>query len=414
MSQGQALRRSIIGKFAYIGKDAYTEVGTMQPPFIVGRPATGDYFVDREEELHRLLTLAEGVQSGAASNAVLEGLRRTGKTSLLYQITKELEPNRKIIPLIVNCYGITSRQRLAKMLVDSIIGSYVDKTGDKAYLRRFKVIVSEAAKAVSERLSEVSLQDLSVKLREKDVDEVALLEDALMFAEVLATEKDVYFLIMLDEFQDIIGWGESTLKRMRTVIQSQRRVCYILAGSITTIMHDLVYDTRSPFYRQLIDVPIRKLNDEVVHSFLKKRLSLADITASNAVISRIATLAEGFPDYVQRLGLELYLSVGPGGLLSESDVTKAYENMLISLDGEFETYFNSFSPVEREILISLSTGTERPGEVAREMRRPIMNISKTLKRLLNCGVIERPRTGYYRLTDPVFYDWLNRRFKTFN
>lgn len=386
----------------------------MQPPFIVGRPATGEYFVDREDEISRLLTLVRGVQTGAASNAVLEGLRRTGKTSVLYQLTKELEPNKKIVPLIVNCYGITSRQRLAKMLVDSIIESYVKKTGDKAYLRRFKIIVGEAAKAVSERLSEASLRDFSVKLREKDVDEVALLEDALQFAEILAAEKDVCFLVMLDEFQDIIGWGENTLKRMRTVIQSQRRVCYIFSGSATTIMHELVYDARSPFYRQLVEMPLKKLNDDIVHSFLKKRLSVVSIKAGDAVISRIAALSEGFPDYVQRLGLELYLSVGPGGSLTEAKVNEVYEHMLIGLDGEFETYFGSFSPVEREILIALAIGMKRPSEIAREVGKPMENISKTLKLLLNCGVIERPRTGYYKMSDPVFYDWMNRRFKTFS
>ncbi|WP_162137696.1 AAA family ATPase [Methanomassiliicoccus luminyensis] len=370
--------------------------------------------MDREDEIKRLLILVEGVQNGAASNSVIAGLRRTGKTSVLYQISEHLDSNKKIIPVIVNCYGIASKPRLARILIDSVIDSYVKKTGDKAYLRRFKIIVDEAAKAASERVSEVSLRDFTVKLREKDVDEVALLEDALRFAETLAGEKEVYFLIMFDEFQDIIRWGEGTLKRMRTVIQSQSRVCYIFAGSATTIMHELVYDTRSPFYRQLVEVPIGKLREEVVHSFLEKRLGSVGIKASNAVSSRIVTLSEGFPDYVQRLGLELYLSVGPGGSLTEADVNKVYEDMLIGLDGEFETYFSSFSPLEREILIALSLGMEKPSEIAREVRKPIVNISKTLKLLLNCGVLERPRTGYYRMSDPVFFDWVHQRFKTIN
>jgi AAA+ ATPase superfamily predicted ATPase len=386
----------------------------MQPPFIVGRPATGDYFVDREDEIRRLLTLIEGVQNGASSNSVLEGLRRTGKTSVLYQIMKKLEPNKNIIPLVVNCYGISSKQRLAKMLVDGVIDSYVKKTGDNAYYRRFKIIVNEATRAASERLSEVSLQDFTIKLRERDVDEGSLLEDALQYAEILATEKNVYFSIMFDEFQDIIGWGDNILKRMRTIIQSQHRVCYIFAGSATTIMNELVYDTRSPFYRQLIEVPIKKLDTDIVHSFLKERLSTVDIRVNDTVISRIVTLSEGFPDYVQRLGLELYLSVGPGGSLTEAGVNRVYEDMLIGLDGEFETYFSSFSPMEREILIALSTGITKPSEIAREIRKPLVNISKTLKLLMNCGVIERPMMGHYKMSDPVFYDWLNRRFKTLN
>jgi predicted AAA+ superfamily ATPase len=53
------------------------------PPFVVGKPVVGEYFVDREEEMRRLLDLTEGVEKGASSNTVLIGLRRTGKTSIL-------------------------------------------------------------------------------------------------------------------------------------------------------------------------------------------------------------------------------------------------------------------------------------------------------------------------------------------
>jgi predicted transcriptional regulator len=50
--------------------------------------------------------------------------------------------------------------------------------------------------------------------------------------------------------------------------------------------------------------------------------------------------------------------------------------------------------------------------VAREVRKPIFNISKTLTTLMNYGIIERPMKGQYRITDPVFADWLNRRFRS--
>lgn len=40
-----------------------------EPPFIVGRPVTGEYFVNREEELRRLLALVGGVKKGASSNS---------------------------------------------------------------------------------------------------------------------------------------------------------------------------------------------------------------------------------------------------------------------------------------------------------------------------------------------------------
>jgi predicted transcriptional regulator len=86
--------------------------------------------------------------------------------------------------------------------------------------------------------------------------------------------------------------------------------------------------------------------------------------------------------------------------------------MILGLDGEFENYFGTFSPLEREILAALAIGKIQPSEVAREVRKPIFNISKTLTTLMNYGIIERPMKGQYRITDPVFADWLNRRFRS--
>jgi len=381
-----------------------------EPPFIVGRPVRGEYFVDREEELRKLLALVEGVQKGASSNSALIGLRRTGKTSVLENLEVRLRPNAKLVPVIVNCYGIAAKSRLAKVLVDKTIESYVRKTGDKAYLKRLTKAIGEAAKSAIDRVSEVKFAEFSLKLRDKNTEEDSLIEEALQYVESLAQEKNVFFVVMLDEFQDVIRWGDDTLKRIRTVVQSQKRVCYVLAGSATSVMRNLVYDRRSPFYRQLVEIPIKKLDKTTASTFLKRRFALAKMRATDPVIEQITTLSDGYPDYVQRLGLELYLSIGQGGSIAEEQVDRAYEDMIVSLDGEFENYFSNFSPLEREILVALATGKIQPSEVAREVRKPIFNISKTLTKLMNYGIIEKPMKGQYRITDPVFADWLNRRF----
>jgi len=381
-----------------------------EPPFIVGRPVRGEYFVDREEELRKLLALVEGVQKGASSNSALIGLRRTGKTSVLENLEVRLRPNAKLVPVIVNCYGIAAKSRLAKVLVDKTIESYVRKTGDKAYLKRLTKAIGEAAKSAIDRVSEVKFAEFSLKLRDKNTEEDSLIEEALQYVESLAQEKNVFFVVMLDEFQDVIRWGDDTLKRIRTVVQSQKRLCYVLAGSATSVMRNLVYDRRSPFYRQLVEIPIKKLDKTTASTFLKRRFALAKMRATDPVIEQITTLSDGYPDYVQRLGLELYLSIGQGGSIAEEQVDRAYEDMIVSLDGEFENYFSNFSPLEREILVALATGKIQPSEVAREVRKPIFNISKTLTKLMNYGIIEKPMKGQYRITDPVFADWLNRRF----
>ena len=384
-----------------------------EPPFIVGRPVTGEYFVDREDELRRLQTLVKGIQKGASSNSALIGLRRTGKTSILENLEILLKPNAKLIPVIANCYGIAAKSRLAKVLVDKTIESYVCKTGDSAFLKRITKAIGQAAKSAIGRISEVKFAEFSLKLQDKNTEEDSLIEEALQYIEALAQEKDVFFVVMLDEFQDVIRWGDDTLKRIRSVVQSQKRVCYVLAGSATSIMRNLVYDRRSPFYRQLVEIPIKKLDKSIATAFLKRRFECAEMEVADSVIAKIATLSDGYPDYMQRLGLELYLLIGQGCMIAEDQVDKAYEDMVVSLDGEFDNYFRNFSPLEREILVALATGSIQPSEVARAVRKPIFNISKTLTTLMNYSIIEKPMKGQYRIADPVFADWLNRRFRAF-
>ncbi len=45
--------------------------GGQGAPFIVGKPVTGDYFVNREEELDKLYRLASAVKTNSSSNAGL-------------------------------------------------------------------------------------------------------------------------------------------------------------------------------------------------------------------------------------------------------------------------------------------------------------------------------------------------------
>ncbi len=382
------------------------------PPFVVGKPVTGEHFIDRESELRRLWSLVMGLRSRASSNAALIGLRRTGKTSILENLIIMLEKERDILPVLISCYGVPSRSRLAKMLVDGAIRVYVEKTGDKAYLKRLTKIIKSGAKEVLQRVSEVRLYDFYVRLKNPAADENQLVEEALNYIETLAHEKSVFFVIMLDEFQEMLKWGQIFLKRLRTVMQAQKRVCYILAGSAPTVMRKLVLDRRSPFYRQLVEIPISKLDGDTVRRFVKERLIKAGLAPEDDAVELFVEYCDGYPDYVQRLGLEVYLQSSPGDRITREAVRLAYNNMLLSLTSEFEALLRELSPLEREVMIAVAIGKSRTSQIAREVRKPITNISKTLATLVSYGLLEKISEGQFRQADPVLADWLRNRFTT--
>jgi hypothetical protein len=84
--------------------------------------------------------------------------------------------------------------------------------------------------------------------------------------------------------------------------------------------------------------------------------------------------------------------------------------MIQLLDGEFSTYFKSFTDFEKEVLIALSHGKTNPSSMAQEIRKPISSLPQILHRLMSHGIVEKYVEGRYRISDPVFSDWLSQRY----
>ena len=389
----------------------------MEQPFVVGKPVTGKYFIDREKELKRLSAILSGTSKGDINNVILLGLRRTGKSSILLNIKDKFSKNKKIIPVIFDAYGISTKERFSRSFINKVLDSYVEETGNKAYKEKIKKLLSQKYDKIKNKLSNFDIVvsefvTFHTKFRETIANEDELLEDALQYPEKLGNNKKITFVIMIDEFQELLKWGDEFLKMFRRLVQSQSHIAYVLSGSAPTVMKEMVYDSKSPFYKQLIEVHVTPLTEESVYSFIKNRLKTVKISIDNTSLQRIFELSRGFPDYVQRLGLQIYLNCFEKNKKSvkNDDVEKAYSEMIIQLDPDFNNIFKTFSDLEKEILIALSNNIESPSAIASEIRKPQSSLPKTLTRLINQDIVEKYREGKYRMMDAIFSDWLGRRF----
>ncbi len=386
-------------------------------PFIVGKPVTGEYFIDRLKELDQMVNLLSAVSLGASSNVALIGLRRTGKTSLFENVRLRMTSTEQTVPVLINCFGISTKARFAKTFMHEVAQAYVLKTEDRLHKDRLVSFLKKSVEEVSKQISNIDISiaefaKFNVKLREPKADEDELIEMALKYPQTLAEGKDVYFVIMIDEFQDTLKWGDDFLKNLRRVIESQKRVAYAFSGSVTTIMKDLLYHRRSPFYRQLVEIELGRLPVESSREFVLSRLQKVGIKISSEAVETVIGYSGSYPDYIQRLGLKLFQrGLSPGrSLLDKQDVDIAYDEMIQSLDGEFSTYFKCFTDFEKEVLIALAHGNTNPSLLAQETRKPMSSLPQILHRLINHGIVEKYVEGHYRISDPVFSDWLSRRY----
>ncbi len=379
-------------------------------PFVVGKPVTGKYFIDRKEELKKITALLSG---NAINNIALLAQRRTGKSSVLYNL-KEKDTGK--IHVLFDAYGISTKERFAKAYINSVRHCYTENTGDKAYNKRIRESLVEGANVLTSKISDVGISvfefvKFQVTVNKKEADPDELLENALNYAETLAKEKGVLLVIMIDEFQELLKWGDGFLRTFRKIMQSQQKVCYVLSGSAPTTMRRLVYDSKSPLYRQLMDIRLDRLPKRDVIAFVKRRLAAANMGADSGAAEYIFELSRGYADYVQRIGMHVFwMCLGSNKrLVTRHDVDDAYEDMLVRLDADFGAGFSRHTDLEKEILFALAAGKASISAMALEIRTSQSTIPKTLNRLIASDIVERYRHGKYRITDGVFSDWIYKQ-----
>ena len=388
----------------------------MGQPFIIGKPVSGDHFVGRDREIEDLSALLSGAARGEANNVILLGARRTGKSSILLNLSYEISKDEGVIPVIFDASGIPTKSRFAKMLMGKILHSYSKHTGDRSYLEKAKGIISGGTNRIRNSLSELDVgvsefASFHVKLREPDHTDDELLEDALEYAEKFGTDKGTTFVVMIDEFQDVLKWGYEFLGMFRRLVQAQSHVAYVFSGSAPTIMRRMVYDAKSPFYKQLVVIHVEPLAEGSVRSFVKNRLATAKISIDDPSLEQIFLLSGGLPDYVQRLGLQIHLDclAEDRSSVMEKNVEDAYSKLMVQLDPDFGNFFKTFSNLEREVLIALADGKTRQSKIASAVRKPQSSMPSILARLINQDAVERHADGY-RIIDAVFSSWLAKRF----
>jgi len=381
--------------------------------FKYGKPVTGKYFVNREKELNELFKLVNKIKLGAEINVALIGLRRTGKTSILINLMNLLNKDKKIIPVFLDCYGIPSKTTFAKLILEKIKDAYIEKTKDLGYGKRVASLIKQKASILLSKVAtmEISVANyLSLKMAFREGVTENLWEKAFEYAEILAKSKDLYFIVMLDEFPDIaIRWKEEFIKRFRSIIQQQNRVMYILTGSAVSYMIDMVNNIHSPLYRQLTLIRIEELPKSIISKFVKSRLKIDD-----KALDRYITLTGCFPDYVQRLGHIIASRFGTKKV-TIAEVEEAYLDMLSELNMEFASSLdklNSKSKTYGDMIISLSK-YESPVKIAENIRVPQGFLPKYLNYLIEIGIVRKLERGKYRLTDPVFRDWVLKKFELF-
>src|SRR6478752_5319317 len=263
-------------------------------PFIYSHPIAPEDVIDRDEETKRLLTAAVG-----GHFVRLYAPRKYGKTSLLRRVLLDGERQERMIPILVDLYGVLSIADVAIRFERAYSRQLKGKTRARIeeFLQTTGLGLSLGALGISARLQVEPRADPLPALH-------ALLDLPLRLEEGGAFRA----LIVLDEFQDITR-VEGMDALLRSHIQFQGEVAsFVFAGSEPGLMRELFEVRERPLYGQA--VPMR--------------------------LGRLAAADKGHPQRAMLLAHKLWAQVPPKGTADLGGWAAAHAAALAELAAEFD------------------------------------------------------------------------------
>ena len=350
----------------------------MENPFKFGTIVDEDYFTDRVDEV---VYITQFVKS--PNHLVLISPRRFGKSSVVAKALKQSK--RKHIT--VNLQQATSISDLsAKLLKEFFKVHPMERV--RHLITHFRVIPTVSTNPVTGSM-DVSFQP--------GVEGSVLLEDVLTLIEKAHSEKD-RMIVVFDEFQEIRDLAPKLDRQMRSIMQEQKHINYILLGSQESMMSEIFENKKSPFYHFGEMMRLGKLPRDDFHRYLSERLSTCFPDSCEELADHILDYTACHPYYSQQLASNIW-QVGVLEPDTEDPFETAIDRIVTTHGLDYERLWMNFNRTNKWILQRLSSGKPLQSSDYRTS-----TVYSALKRLQKNGYVIY--TDRYEMEDPFFREWI--------
>lgn len=379
----------------------------MDNPFVYGEVTPQAAFVDREEELDRLVG---DLRSG--QKVFLVSPRRFGKSSLIHQALRACGRGGLLTAdVTVSSYSSfvaflegyaralvaaeTRLDRLTSWLRDlfTAVRPEVRVEADTAGAGRFAIAFPSVRTARDETRLAVEVFDLPARI---------------------ASTRNRRVAVALDEFQAIAGFdGERVEHQLRAAIQRQRDVGYVFAGSEPALMERMLGRQR-PFYKAGPVVRLGRVPAERFATFIDARFKQTGLRPEPGLGTAVVDLAANMPYDVQRLAHETWddVRVARRKTVTLDDLHATLGRLLGEYDTLFERAWQGLTLPQRATLRAavLEDGRELLSADARTRYRLAgpSSVQASLAALVRQEIAMREGDRYV-VVDSLFREWVARR-----
>jgi uncharacterized protein len=361
-------------------------------PFVYSRPVVPEAMIDREDELARMLELA---QIGQAAR--LEAPRRYGKTTLLGRLA--LEAGKQGIATAYvdfsTVYSVPDAAARIAAAYRQLQGPARRAVGDALRALRVglgagPVSVSAAAPAAGAERELIELLDLPVRIHART---------------------GTRTLVLFDEFQDLLALHEGLDGLVRSRIQHHGDAAsYVFAGSRTSLLRALFTDRERPLYGQAQPVALDPLPQEALAAYVGRQFERSGVEVE-PILDTYLGLVSGHPQRAMLVAHHLWRAfAATDEPLVAMD--RAIDAAFAELAEPFEAAMQVLRPAERAILASLAG--DQPSIYARstleELGLAKAQAQRAVLALEDRGHLRATGRGRWAFVDPLLAEWVRGVF----
>ena len=385
------------------------------------RQASGDLFpTDVPIPASQMIGRADDVREVAlalqgATNLVMAGPRRTGKTSVCEAALTRCA-RRGYYVVRIDLFRIADAAELAEALA---LGVIANRSAAHRLVRRAREL-GRAALNATQAAAVLKLQsqlgeaiELAVTPGLAARDPQRALDLALELPERVAVADGKRLVLFFDEFQELAserrpyGDPDALTKRMRAVFQRSTSVSHLFAGSLEHVMRDLFAPQQRAFSGFGSFHVLRPIAGEDWRRGLAERFAADDCTVQPAALAQLAAIGDGHPRATMRVAQQTHL-VSVQLERQEIDLDLVALGYQAALDGDLPTMEQTVEQIRRlhknalAVARTVAEGQPPPRRLSPAIRDRVLNL------LARAGIAEHVARGRWRIVNPLLAEYLRR------
>ena len=374
----------------------------MESPFIYGKMAENEFFIDREKETRQLL----GNFKSLVNTAIISP-RRWGKTSLVNKTLEMLAKDKGYYAACIDIFNCRTEEQFYKTYVNAVLKASASKVDE--WIALMKKHIGSVGPKIS--LGEGSSSyEVTFGI---DFKEVQYSEDEILdLPQRIAEEKGKKFVICIDEFQNVGTYAESLdfQRKLRSHWQLHNSVCYCLYGSKRHMLLDIFGNYEMPFYKFGDLMFLDKIAETDWIPYITGQFKKTGKLISNELAVEIVRKVDAHPYYVQQLAHQVWLRTDE--VCTEETVADAHGSIVDQMRLIFSNLLDSLTPKQINFLHAVVDGVGNFSSKAILDKYELgtsANIKNLRKALLQRDLIDIVPGGKTEIQDPIFAAWLKQQ-----